>query len=36
MLIGNKPALNNTCQLICAYGGVITITNPGATKEVVP
>lgn len=29
VLIGNKPALNNTCKLMCAWGGVIQITNPG-------
>jgi hypothetical protein len=34
-LVGNEPALHNSCQCICAYGGVITITNPGATKETV-
>lgn len=29
VLIGGKPALNNSCKLNCAYGGVISITNPG-------
>jgi hypothetical protein len=28
-MIGNKPALNNSCQLMCAWGGVITVSNPG-------
>lgn len=32
VLVGNMPALNNTCTAQCAFGGVITITNPGATK----
>lgn len=32
VLIGGKPALNNTCKLICAYGGIIQITNPGTTN----
>lgn len=29
-LIGNFPMLHNNCKLMCAYGGVIQITNPGA------
>ena len=29
VLIGNKPALTNTCKLFCAYGGVISLTMPG-------
>jgi hypothetical protein len=33
-LVGNLPALNNTCTCACVYGGVITIVNPGATKEI--
>ena len=33
-LIGNVPALNNSCTCACVYGGVITIVNPGATKEI--
>ncbi len=28
-MIKNKPALNNTCTLMCNWAGVITITNPG-------
>lgn len=27
--IGNQPALTNTCQLNCMWGGIITITDPG-------
>ncbi len=26
---GGKPALTSSCQLQCAYGGVITFSNPG-------
>jgi hypothetical protein len=33
--VGGTPALNNSCTCMCSYGGVITITNPGATKETV-
>ncbi|MFW6063016.1 MAG: DUF4280 domain-containing protein [Chloroflexota bacterium] len=29
--IGKKPALNNTCKLMCTWGGVINVTNPGQT-----
>lgn len=32
VLIGNYPALNNTCKLMCNWGGVIQITNPGTTN----
>lgn len=35
-LAGNMPMLNQTSTCICAYGGVITITNPGATRTAVP
>lgn len=36
VLIGGEPALNNSSQCICAWGGLIAITNPGATTETVP
>ena len=29
VLINNKPALNNSCKLMCNWGGVIQIANPG-------
>lgn len=29
VLIGGKPALTNSCKLMCAYGGVISIQVPG-------
>lgn len=32
VLIGNKPALNNSCKLMCNWGGVIQFTNPGTTN----
>ena len=34
--IGGKPTLNNTCQLMCQWAGVISITNPGGMKVTVP
>jgi hypothetical protein len=33
--VGGMPALSNTCTCMCSYGGTISITNPGATKEMV-
>ena len=36
VLIGNKPALNQTSKCMCAYGGVIQIVNPGAFTEQIP
>jgi len=29
---GPAPMLHQACQCICAYGGVLTITNPGALR----
>lgn len=29
ILIKNKPALNNSSKLMCTYGGIIEIQNPG-------
>jgi len=35
VLINNKPALNNSSKLMCAYGGVISVTmSPAATITV--
>ena len=35
VLVGGKPMLNNSCKLMCAYGGVIQITNPATTNIMV-
>ena len=32
VLIGGKPALNQSCKLTCAYGGIIEIKSPGTTN----
>ncbi|MBO5705533.1 MAG: DUF4280 domain-containing protein [Bacteroidaceae bacterium] len=32
-LITNMPALLDNCKLMCAYGGNISITNPGHTEN---
>ncbi len=36
VMIGNTPALNNSSKLMCMWGGVISITNPGQVKTQVP
>ncbi len=36
VLVGGKPALNNSSKLMCAYGGVIQISNPATTNIQVP
>jgi hypothetical protein len=35
VLIGNQPALNNACTLMCNWAGIITITDPGQTSNIV-
>jgi len=35
-LLGGKPALDNTCQLMCMWGGVIQVTVPGQFTEQIP
>jgi Domain of unknown function (DUF4280) len=36
VLVRNQPALTQQSQCLCAYGGVITILNPGATRTILP
>ena len=36
VLEANMPVLNNTSQLACTWGGVITISMPGQMTEMVP
>lgn len=36
VMIGNKPALNNTSTCMCQWGGVIAVTNPGQMSDMVP
>ena len=36
VMIGGKPALNESCKLTCMYGGVISITNPGQQSIQIP
>ena len=32
LLIGNMPAVDNTCKLMCNWGGMIQVVVPGQTK----
>lgn len=36
VLLGNQPALDNTCTLNCIWGGVIQVAMPGQFTETVP
>lgn len=36
VLIGGVPALNNTSQCLCTWGGVVTVVSPGQTTVMVP
>ncbi len=36
VLLGNMPALDNTHTLMCMWGGVISVVNPGQVTEQIP
>ena len=36
VLIGNMPATNNSCKLMCNWGGVIQVLVPGQFTDMVP
>ena len=36
VLIANLPALDSTSQCPCAWGGVISISQPGTTRTMIP
>jgi hypothetical protein len=36
VLVANKPALNDSSTLMCNWGGVIQILNPGQFQAQVP
>lgn len=36
VLIGNMPALNNSCKAMCNWGGVIQVLVPGQFTVMVP
>ena len=36
VMLCNSPALDNTCQLMCIWAGVITFSNPGQMTHQIP
>lgn len=36
VLLNNMPALDNTCKLMCAYGGVVSINFAGQVTHQIP
>jgi hypothetical protein len=36
VLLGNMPALDNTCKLMCLWAGVISVLFPGQVTEQIP
>ena len=36
VLVKGQPALNNSCKLMCSYGGVLSVTYPGQNTVMVP
>ena len=36
VVIGNKPAVDNTCKLMCQWAGVISVTMPGQMTHMIP
>lgn len=35
VMVGNQPAVNNTCKLMCNWAGVIQVASPGQTTEMI-
>lgn len=36
VILANQPALNNTCKLMCQWGGIISVVMPGQVTEIIP
>ena len=36
VMLAFQPALDNTCQLMCTWGGVIAVVDPGQTQTMIP
>jgi len=36
VLLSNQPALDNTCKLMCAYGGSVSISFAGQVTHQIP
>ncbi|MBT9489202.1 MAG: DUF4280 domain-containing protein [Rubrivivax sp.] len=35
-LVGNQPAVDNTCKLMCNWAGVIQVVAPGQATHLIP
>jgi hypothetical protein len=36
VLVNNIPSLDNTCKLMCAYGGTVSLITPGQFTHQIP
>ncbi len=36
VLVGNLPAVDNNCKLMCTWAGVISVVAPGQVTEMIP
>jgi hypothetical protein len=36
VMLGNQLALDNTCTCLCQWLGVVTVSDPGQTTEMIP
>jgi hypothetical protein len=36
VILANQPSLDNTCKLMCAWAGVISVDNAGQTTHEIP
>ncbi len=36
VMVGNQPAVDNSCKLMCAWGGVIQVLVPGQFTHQIP
>ncbi|MEN6325582.1 MAG: DUF4280 domain-containing protein [Syntrophomonas sp.] len=36
VIVGNMPALSNTCKLMCTWGGMVQVNTPGQFTILVP
>ncbi len=36
VMLGSQPALDNTCTCLCQWLGVVSVSNPGQTTEMIP
>jgi hypothetical protein len=36
VMLGNQPALDNTCTCMCMWAGVVSVAIPGQVTEMIP